>query len=217
MAPGGSWDGDVIVYDEEMNPQDRLNAQVIAWALLPVISPLLVRGRADYLEGGILAARAHPDLQRFIASSDDSSHETQDEVQEEQHSIIPSPPPPPKLSFHPSRRKVEVSFSSTLRQLRAPGLFQKSNVVRVPHPSRCSVDILPGTLKVLLRVLLGTSSTPHLPLPPPSPSFHVHLRHHDHPSTALRKLDTKSAEAPRPTKTSRAHRALSHSRRSSFC
>jgi hypothetical protein len=59
MAPGGSWDGDVIVYDEEMNPQDKMNAQVVAWALLPVISPLLVRGRADYLEGGRLAARAH--------------------------------------------------------------------------------------------------------------------------------------------------------------
>ena len=186
MAPGGSWDGDVIVYDEEMNTQDRLNTQVIAWALLPVISPLLVRGRADYLEGGILAARAHPDLQRFIASSGDSSLETQDQMQEEQHPIIASPPPPPKLSLPPKPKKsgglfqldtVTAARSRTLPEIEA-------------SPVSMSVDILPGTTE-------GTSwnITDASPSPPPSQSVFPRPSPPQRPSlSSLRKLDTKSAE-----------------------
>src|SRR6266702_4025469 len=113
MAPGGPWDGDVIIYDEEMNPLDRLNLQVTAWALLPVITPLLVRGRADYLEGGMLAARAHPGLQKFITSSDDSSHDTPNMVQEKQHPVLYPTPLAPKLSFPPKLKKGGGLFQNT--------------------------------------------------------------------------------------------------------
>ncbi|KAN0118162.1 hypothetical protein V8E52_005423 [Russula decolorans] len=200
MAPGGSWDGDVIVYDEEMNPQDRLNAQVIAWALLPVISPLLVRGKADYLEGGILAARAHPDLQRFIASSDDTSPETQDEVQEEQHSIIPSPPPPPKLSLPPKPKKggglFQLDTATAARSRTLPEIERSAGASPVP----ISVDSSPGTTE-------GTSEgTPWnifdaSPSPPPSQSVFPRLSPPQRPSlSTLRKLDTKSAEGLGPPK-----------------
>jgi hypothetical protein len=200
MAPGGSWDGDVIVYDEEMNPQDRLNAQVIAWALLPVISPLLVRGRADYLEGGILAARAHPDLQRFIVSLNDSSPKTQDEVQEEQHSTIPSPPPPPKLSLPPKPKKggglFQLDTATAARSRALPEIERSTGASPVPMP----VDSLPGTTD-------GTSEgTPWnivdaSPSPPPSQSVFTRPSPPQRPSlSTLRKLDTKSAERLGPPK-----------------
>ncbi|KAI0277882.1 hypothetical protein BGY98DRAFT_977166 [Russula aff. rugulosa BPL654] len=200
MAPGGSWDGDVIVYDEEMNPQDRLNAQVIAWALLPVISPLLVRGKADYLEGGILAARAHPDLQRFIGSSDGSSPETQDEVQEEQHSIIPSPPPPPKLSLPPKPKKGGGLFqldTATAARSRALPEIERSTCV---SPVPMSVDTLPGTTEDTSE---GTpwNIIDSSPSPPPSQSVFPRPPPPQRPTlSTLRKLDTKSAERLGPPK-----------------
>ena len=176
MAPGGPWDGDVIVYNEEMNPQDRPNAQAIAWALLPVISPLLVRGRADYLEGGMLAIRAHPDLQRFIASSGDPSLETQDQMQE-QHSIIASPPPPPKLSLRSKPKKGRDLYqldSSTAVRSRALPELEASPVL--------SVDIFPGTAEGTFWNVTDAS-----PSPPPSLPQRPSL-------SSLRKLDTKLAE-----------------------
>lgn len=197
MAPGGSWDGDVIVYDEEMNPQDRLNAQAIAWALLPVISPLLVRGRADYLEGGILAARAHSDLQRFIGSSDDSSPETQDEMQGEQYSIIPSPPPPPKLSLPPKPKKGGGLFQlDTATAARSRALPEIERVSPVPM----SVDTLPGTTEDTSEGnpwnIIDSS-----PSPPPSHSVFPRPPPPQRPSlSTLRKLDTKSAERLGPPK-----------------
>ncbi|KAJ7235830.1 hypothetical protein C8J57DRAFT_1571477 [Mycena rebaudengoi] len=57
MRPAGPWDGDVIVYDDEMD-----------LTLLPVIAPLLSYGTADYLAGGISSAGHHPDLETLILS-----------------------------------------------------------------------------------------------------------------------------------------------------
>ena len=197
MAPGGSWDGDVIVYDEEMNPQDRLNAQVIAWALLPVISPLLVRGKADYLEGGILAARAHPELQRFIASSNDFSLESQDQVQEEQHSIISAPPPPPKLSLPPKLKKGGALFQLDTATAARSRTLPEIELGGGASPVSMSVDTLPGTTE-------GTTSwniTDASPSPPPSQSVFSRTSPPQRPSlSSLRKLDTKSAERLGPPK-----------------
>ncbi len=163
MVPGGPWDGDVIVYDREMNPLDRLNPRVTAWALLPVITPLLVRGRADYLEGGMLAARAHPGLQKFITSSDDSSHDTPNMVQEKQHPVLYPTPLAPKLSLPPKLKK-------------GGGLFQNT-------------DSSPWNI-----IDASPSPTPsQFTFPRPSPP-------RPPPLTALRRLDTKSAERLGPPK-----------------
>jgi hypothetical protein len=40
MRPGGPWDGDVVMYDDEMDPKDKDHLSVTAWAIIPVISPL---------------------------------------------------------------------------------------------------------------------------------------------------------------------------------
>ncbi|KAI0255464.1 hypothetical protein BJV78DRAFT_1175709 [Lactifluus subvellereus] len=177
MAPGGSWDGDVIVYDEEMNPQDRMNAQVIAWALLPVISPLLVRGRADYLEGGILAARSHPGLQKYIISSDDTSPQTLDSVQEEQL---------PKGAGLFRLDTATAARSMTLPEIELSG---------GASPVQMLANVLPGNADSSSWNITDAS-----PSPPPSESVFPHPRPCRPSLTPLRKLDTKSAERLGPPK-----------------
>ena len=196
MAPGGPWDGDVIVYDEEMNPQDRLNPQVTAWALLPVITPLLVRGRADYLEGGMLAARAHPGLQKFITSSDASSHGTLNTVQEEQHPLLSPIPPPPKLSLPPKSKKggglFQLDTATAARSRTLPEIELSAGVSPVPMLA----NILPGNTDSSPWNIIDAS-----PSPPPSQSVFPRPSPPRRPSlTALRKLDTKSAERLGPPK-----------------
>jgi hypothetical protein len=196
MAPGGPWDGDVIVYDEEMNPQDRLNPQVTAWALLPVITPLLVRGRADYLEGGVLAARAHPGLQKFITSSDDDSHDTLHVVQESQHPTLSPTPPPPKLSLPPKPKKggglFQLDTATAARSRTLPEIEFSAGASPVPMLA----NILPGNNDSSPWNIIDAS-----PSPPPSQSVFPRPSPPRRPSlTALRKLDTKSAERLGPPK-----------------
>ncbi|KAI0298992.1 hypothetical protein B0F90DRAFT_1631918 [Multifurca ochricompacta] len=196
MVPGGPWDGDVIVYDEEMNSQDRLNAQVTAWALLPVISPLLVRGRADYLEGGILAARAYPDLQKFIIPSSDPLLEAPNPVQEGQHPTHPPPPPAPKLSF-PSKSKhggglFQLDTATAARSKTLPEIELSAGASPVPMLA----NILPGHTDSNSWNIADAS-----PSPPPSQSVFPGPSPPRRPSlTALRRLDTKSAERLGPPK-----------------
>ena len=79
MCPGGPWDGDVIVYDDEMNPRDKDNLGATAWAIIPVIQPLLTCGSISYLEGGISNGGHHPDLQKLVVTRDEDELETSDE------------------------------------------------------------------------------------------------------------------------------------------
>ncbi|KAI0830191.1 hypothetical protein BC628DRAFT_1408349 [Trametes gibbosa] len=69
MMNSGDWDGDVIVYDDSMDEQDRTNPQATAWILLNLVEPLLEHGFVDYLQGGFSAARLHPYLRQHILSS----------------------------------------------------------------------------------------------------------------------------------------------------
>ncbi|TFK48314.1 hypothetical protein OE88DRAFT_1685004 [Heliocybe sulcata] len=70
MHPDGSWDGDVIVYDDEMDPTARENVNSTAWALLGVLSPLVHNGSVTHIRGGLSAARRQADLRYFIISGD---------------------------------------------------------------------------------------------------------------------------------------------------
>lgn len=58
------WDGDVIVYDEEME-QDVAGT---AWTLMDVLMPLVNRhgGRVDYLEGGIMKGVKDAELKKLV-------------------------------------------------------------------------------------------------------------------------------------------------------
>ncbi len=196
MAPGGPWDGDVIIYDEEMNPLDRLNLQVTAWALLPVITPLLVRGRADYLEGGMLAARAHPGLQKFITSSDDSSHDTPNIVQDEQHPVYYPTPPAPKLSLPPKPKKGGGLFQLDTVTAARSRILPEIEFSAGASPVAMLANILPGNTDSSSWNIIDAS-----PSPPPSQSAFPRPSPPRRPSlTALRRLDTKSAERLGPPK-----------------
>jgi hypothetical protein len=193
MAPGGAWDGDVIIYDEEMNSQDRLNPQVTAWALLPVITPLLVRGRADYLEGGMLTARAHPGLQKFITSSSDSSHDTN---MEESNPILDPPPPAPKLSLPPKPKKGGGLFHLDTATAARSRTLPEIELSAGASPHSMLANILPGNTDSSPWNIIDAS-----PSPPPSQSVFPRPAPPRRPSlTALRKLDTKSAERLGPPK-----------------
>ena len=62
----GPWDGDVVVYDDEMDVHDRENSAVTSWALVSIIAPLLTYGTVDYLQGGLNRAGHDSDLQSIL-------------------------------------------------------------------------------------------------------------------------------------------------------
>ncbi|CDO70449.1 hypothetical protein BN946_scf184999.g90 [Trametes cinnabarina] len=66
MMHSGDWDGDVIVFDENMDEQDTNNPQATAWILLNLLEPVLEHGTVDYLHGGFSAARQHAYLRQRI-------------------------------------------------------------------------------------------------------------------------------------------------------
>ncbi|TFK24878.1 hypothetical protein FA15DRAFT_669078 [Coprinopsis marcescibilis] len=73
MGQGGPWDGDVVIYDDDMNIKDQNNVGSTAWAIIPVISPLLSYGIVHYLDGGISSAGHDPDLQTLILSGEEAT------------------------------------------------------------------------------------------------------------------------------------------------
>lgn len=70
MRPGGVWDGDVVVYDEDTDEQNRDNPQLLPWAMLSVLQPLVENGVVEYLKGGISAARSHPSAHHYIITGE---------------------------------------------------------------------------------------------------------------------------------------------------
>jgi len=72
MRPGGPWDGNVVVCDDEMNPKDKDNLGITAWAIIPVIYPLLSHGSIDYLQDGISSVSYHPELGTLIRTGEEA-------------------------------------------------------------------------------------------------------------------------------------------------
>lgn len=70
MRRTGRWDGNIVVYDEEMNEKNQDNLQVLAWAMLVLLQPLLEKGSVEFLKGGISAARGHPSSHQYIISGE---------------------------------------------------------------------------------------------------------------------------------------------------
>jgi len=65
MRPGGLWDGDVVVLDEDMD-EGRGNPQLLSWALLSILQPLVGKSSVYYLKGGMIALRLHPSSHQYI-------------------------------------------------------------------------------------------------------------------------------------------------------
>lgn len=66
----GDWDGNVVVYDEDMDEKYRNAMQTTAWALLPVLHQIVPQGVVEYLQGGLSSARADPSTQNLFMSGD---------------------------------------------------------------------------------------------------------------------------------------------------
>ncbi|KAH8112104.1 hypothetical protein DFH11DRAFT_1690084 [Phellopilus nigrolimitatus] len=62
----GSWDGDIVIYDEMMDEKDRDNSQVLSWAIVR-------KGGRQILKGGISAARGHPLSHHYITAGEEES------------------------------------------------------------------------------------------------------------------------------------------------
>ena len=66
----GEWDGNVVVYDEDMDEKYRSTMQTTAWALLPVLHQMVSHGTVEYLQGGLSSARGDPSTQDLFMSGD---------------------------------------------------------------------------------------------------------------------------------------------------
>lgn len=70
MRPDCPWDGDVVIYDEEMEEQEKDNT--IPWILLSLLDPIFraASRSAMYLKGGITAFRQLPDSYLRVVSGE---------------------------------------------------------------------------------------------------------------------------------------------------
>ena len=66
----GDWDGNLVVYDEDMDEKYKNAMQTTAWALLPVLRQIVPNGTVEYLQGGLSSARADPSTQNLFMSGD---------------------------------------------------------------------------------------------------------------------------------------------------
>ncbi|KAF7971971.1 hypothetical protein HWV62_19369 [Athelia sp. TMB] len=174
--PGGNgestWNGSVVVYDEEMNEREKENAQATAWALIPLITPLVHDGgTVEYLKGGFSAARNHHRLKSYIVSDEpDSSDEITDDV---------------------SRKS-----GSGLFQLNTDAA---SRVKPMPELEQDRPAFVHSPMPMMPAAMTTNSSTPAAldsdPSPPPSQLSFRRPAPPKRPSVPnLRRLDTKSAE-----------------------
>ena len=190
MCPGGPWDGDVIMYDDEMDPKDKDHLGVTSWAIIPVISPLLSYGSVDYLEGGVALARHHPVLSTLIINGYDS------DVSDSDFAVDSAPELQPPGVFQGGMRK-----GSGLFQLNTQMTGLSKPLPEIEPSSSTSSDPRSPLSTIPLTSSLGSSINVIDASPSPPPSS-VSFRHSISPRRTsvpnLRRLDTKSAERLNP-------------------
>ncbi|KAF6749563.1 MAP kinase phosphatase [Ephemerocybe angulata] len=169
----GSWDGDVVIYDDDMDVKDRDNMGVTAWAIMPVITPLLSYGTVDYLEGGLSSAGHDPDLQTLIVTGDEASprevqaptlgKQQQPQKQQRQQKALRKGSGLFQLdtqTTYRTKQLPELEPSSTV-SLKPPGL--------IPPPLRSPLPMMPSSVSSSSSSATSTdSSLTDSPSPPPS-------------------------------------------------
>ncbi|KAG6841804.1 hypothetical protein C0991_006688 [Blastosporella zonata] len=186
------WDGNVIIYDDEMDPKDKDNVGVTAWALIPVLSPLVTNGSVDYLKGGISAAGYDSAFETLIISGGEFDFGFN----------VDSPPPQTGGGgLKKGGGLFQLDTQSAFRSKVLPEI-EPSSVVSVNPPS--PLPVMPGAIAASrpshqtnqLDVQIADPS----PSPPPSQvSFHRPPPPNRRPSVpTLRRIDTRSAERLNP-------------------
>ncbi|TFK37708.1 hypothetical protein BDQ12DRAFT_685144 [Crucibulum laeve] len=203
MHPGGPWDGDVVIYDDEMNPKDKDNVGVTAWALIPVLAPLLSYGTVDYLEGGISAGGHNPDLETLIVSGDESDLKFNDEATTQQGVPSQAQGGGAGGGLKKGGGLFQLDTQTAFRSKKLPEIEPSSSTASnppTPPAARSPLPMMPSAM---------SSSRTNLPSPDPSsinimdptpspPPSTIAFRRPPPPrrpsAPNLRKLDTKSTE-----------------------
>ncbi|KAF8889015.1 hypothetical protein BD779DRAFT_1439595 [Infundibulicybe gibba] len=189
MCPGGPWDGDVIIYDDEMDIRDRDNVGITAWALLPVLMPLLSHGSVDYLDGGISAGGHDPDLETLIVSGADDDD------------APASAPSQSKKAGGLFQLDIETAYrSQALPEIEASSATSSA----APSP-RSPLPMMPSAISSTRHHIQkpndsGISIADASPSPPPSQiTFRRPVPPQRRPSVPnLRRIDTTSTERLNP-------------------
>ncbi|KAG6911046.1 hypothetical protein DXG01_004560 [Tephrocybe rancida] len=193
-TPYSIWDGNVVIYDDEMDAKDKDNVGVTAWALMPVLSPLVTNGSVDYLKGGISAAGHDSAFETLILSGGKFDFGFN----------VDSPPPQTGGGgLKKGGGLFQLDTQSAFRSKALPEI-EPSSVVSLNPPS--PLPMMPGAISTS-RPSPHPSSPQHdghitdpTPSPPPSQvSFHRPPPPNRRPSApTLRRIDTRSAERLNP-------------------
>ena len=203
MGPGGPWDGDVVVYDDEMSPRDKDST---AWAIIPVIQQLLTFGTISYLEGGISHAGHDPYLRKLIIHGDE-----EDKIPDETGpSLLKLDSTAVQPATGGTRINRKASFG--LSQLDTNAALRSKKLPEI-EPSSTTSTNPPSPLPTMTARNYSSSSQPSrgtsnaessfldlnssaaTPSPPPSAVGFRKPHSPRRPSVPnLRRLDTKSAE-----------------------
>ncbi|EKM52573.1 uncharacterized protein PHACADRAFT_261078 [Phanerochaete carnosa HHB-10118-sp] len=213
LMAGHDWDGDVIVYDEIMLQKDRSNHQATAWAIMELVTPLLVHGSVDFLEGGFAAARTHLYLSERMVSS-------------------PETPDPPDTA--PELSSAPVLSSSIATSSKKPtlaiGLAQLDTIVasrctklpEIEQPTPSPQPLMPAAINSwnVLDDYASPSPAPSAtvfsrPQPPRRPSIPTLRRIDTERTTPLPKLQVpigqlRSNTLPAPSSARSRSRSPSH-------
>ncbi|KAG6884903.1 hypothetical protein C0993_007360 [Termitomyces sp. T159_Od127] len=182
------WDGNVVIYDDEMDPKDRDNVGVTAWALIPVLAPLVNHGSVDYLQGGFSAAGHDSGFEPLLVSGGELNYGFNVDS------------PPPQVGGGGLKKggglfqldTLSASLPKPVPEVEPPSYFS----LKPPSP----LPVMPGTSSFQSvppsNRHKGVQITDPTPSPPPSHiSFHRPpplKRRPSHPT--LRRIDTRSAE-----------------------
>ncbi len=197
MGPEGGWDGNVVIYDDEMDVKDKDILGVTAWAIMPVIAPLLrADGRIEYLENGLSKAGHDPDLTTLIVTSDDTDTE----------SNRTDTPQSGGFAKKTNGGLFQLDIHMAFQFKKLPEIEPSSSTASNP-PSPPAPHLPPSPLPMMP----SASHPPSVPLPsasvadstPSPPPSSIGFRRPAPPRRlsvpGLRRLDTRSAERLNPS------------------
>ncbi|KAH6904480.1 MAP kinase phosphatase [Coprinopsis sp. MPI-PUGE-AT-0042] len=152
------WDGDVVIYDDDMNLNDKNNVGSTAWAVLPVLAPLLSFGSVGYLEGGISSAGHDLELQTLILSGEEAAAAVAGTMNDTTSTTVQAVPQQKQQGGQQQQQKnglmLKKKASAGLFQLDTQTTYRQRQLPELEPPS--TVDEAPST---------GFPPMPRSPLP----------------------------------------------------
>lgn len=175
------WDGDVVIYDDDMNPNDKNNVGSTAWAVLPVLGPLLSFGSVGYLEGGISSAGHDLDLQTLILSGDEAAAAVAGTLQDGTTTTTGT------AVQAPQQPQGQQQKNGLLRKKASAGLFQLDT--QTTYRARQLPEIEPPST-------VDTEPPTGLPPPPRSPLPLMPTASSSSSSSSIDSMSAKSSSSP---------------------